>query len=75
VYRKAKIFMNNRSQAVRLPKDFQFSMQEVFIRKEGSEVILSPRPFDWTSYLAEGPVASANFMDDVEDLPVQEREP
>jgi antitoxin VapB len=73
--RKAKIFMNNRNQAVRLPKDFQFSTQEVFIRKEGSEVVLSPRPFDWSSYLAEGPVASANFMEGVEDLPVQEREP
>jgi len=73
--RKAKIFMNNRSQAVRLPKEFQFSTQEVFIRKEGSEVVLSPRPFDWTSYLAEAPLASANFMDEVEDLPVQEREP
>ena len=73
--RKAKIFMNNRSQAVRLPKEFQFKTPEVFIRKEGSEVVLSPRPFDWTSYLAEGPIASASFMEDVEDLPVQEREP
>jgi len=73
--RKAKIFMNNRSQAVRMPKEFQFSTQEVFIRKEGSEVVLSPRPFDWTSYLAEGPVASPNFMENVADLPVQEREP
>lgn len=73
--RKAKIFMNNRSQAVRLPKEFQFRTQEVFIRKEGSEVVLSPRPFDWTSYLADGPVASADFMEGVQDLPVQEREP
>jgi antitoxin VapB len=73
--RKAKIFMNNRSQAVRLPKEFQFSTQEVFIRKEGSSVVLSPRPFDWTAYLAEGPVASEHFMEDVEGLPVQEREP
>jgi antitoxin VapB len=74
MHRKAKIFMNNRSQAVRLPKEFQFRTQEVFIRKEGSEVVLSPRPFDWTSYLAEAPVASAGFMEEVEDLPVQERE-
>jgi antitoxin VapB len=74
VKRKAKIFMNNRSQAVRLPKEFQFKTQEVFIRKEGGEVILSPRPVDWSSYLAEGPVASSSFMGDVEDLPVQERE-
>ena len=66
--RKAKIFMNNRSQAVRLPKEFQFNTQEVFIRKEGSDVVLSPRPFDWSSYIAEGPVASATFMEGVEDL-------
>ena len=71
--RKAKIFMNNRSQAVRLPKDFQFNTQEVFIRKEGSDVVLSPRPSDWSSYLEEAPVASTTFMEDVEDLPVQER--
>lgn len=72
--RKAKIFMNNRSQAVRLPKEFQFRTQEVFIRKEGSDVVLSPRPFDWTTYFNEAPVASAKFMDDIDDLPVQERE-
>ena len=73
--RKAKIFMNNRSQAVRLPKDFQFNTQEVFIRKEGSDVVLSPRPSDWSSYLAEAPVASKSFMEDVDDLPAQERTP
>jgi antitoxin VapB len=73
--RKAKIFMNNRSQAVRLPKDFQFNAEEVFIRKEGSDVVLSPRPSDWSSYLAEGPVASPSFMENVEDLPPQERKP
>jgi len=71
--RKAKIFMNNRSQAVRLPKEFQFRTREVFIRKQGSEVVLSPRPFDWTAYLAESAVASSSFMEEVEDLPVQER--
>jgi len=73
--RKAKIFMNNRSQAVRLPKEFQFKAREVFIRKEGSDVILSPRPLDWSSYLSEGPAASESFMQGIEDLPVQEREP
>ena len=72
--RTAKIFMNNRSQAVRLPKEFQFQVREVFIRKEGSDVILSPRPLHWSSYLAEGPLASEHFMEGLEDLPVQERE-
>ena len=40
--RTAKVFMTNRSQAVRLPKEYQFSTDEVFIRKEGEDVILSP---------------------------------
>lgn len=66
--------MNNRSQAVRLPKDFQFDTAEVFIRKQGDEVILSPRPPDWSSYLSTGPVASAELLENLEDLPVQERE-
>ena len=73
--RRARVFLNNRSQAVRLPKEFQFTTDEVFIRKEGDDVILSPRPADWSSYLESGPVASEAFMEDVEDLPVQEREP
>jgi antitoxin VapB len=57
-----------------LPKEFQFDTDEVFIRKDGEEVILSPRPLDWEPYLDNGPVASEEFMEDVEDLPVQERE-
>ena len=73
--RRAKVFRNNRSQAVRLPKEFQFNTDEVFIRKEGEDVSLSPRPADWGPYLESGPVASDAFMENVEDLPVQEREP
>lgn len=71
--RTAKIFMNNRSQAVRLPKEFQFSTPDVFIRRQGEDVVLSARPEDWSLYLASGPVASESFMAEVEDLPVQER--
>jgi antitoxin VapB len=71
--RRAKVSMNNRSQAVRLPKEFQFKTREVFIRKEGEKVILSPRPKDWSEYLESSPGASEDFMQGVEDLPAQER--
>jgi antitoxin VapB len=66
--------MTNRSQAVRLPKEYQFTTAEVFIRKEGDDVILSPCPRDWRSYFESAPAASDTFMAEVEDLPVQERE-
>ena len=71
--RTAKIFMNNRSQAVRIPKEFQFSVSEVYIRKQGNDVILSPRPKDWSAYLTSHAVASEKFMEGVEDLPFEER--
>ena len=72
--RTAKIFLNNRSQAVRLPKDFQFNVNEVFIRKQGNDVVLSPRPANWDAYLEGGPIAPIDFMAGIEDLPVQERD-
>jgi antitoxin VapB len=72
--RTAKVFMTNRSQAVRLPREFQFSTDEVFIRKQGDEVILAPKPREWREYFASAPAASDAYMADVEDLPVQERE-
>ena len=72
--RTAKVFMTNRSQAVRLPKEFQFETDEVFIRKVGDEVILSPRPRDWRSYLESAPIASEAFMAGIEELAVQERD-
>ena len=71
--RTAKLFMNNRSQAVRIPKEFQFSVSEVYIRKVGDEVILSPRPKDWSALLSSDAAASSEFMKNVEKLPVQER--
>jgi antitoxin VapB len=42
----AKVFMNGRSQAVRLPAAFRFSKSEVFIRRdpENGSIILSERP-------------------------------
>jgi antitoxin VapB len=65
--------MNNRSQAVRLPKEFQFNTREVFIRRCGDEVILSPRPSDWSELLSPENAASEEFMKNVEKLPAQER--
>jgi antitoxin VapB len=68
VTKTAKIFLTNGDQAGRLPKEFQFRTREVFIRRAGEDVILSPRAADWSNYLAYAPVASPDFMEDVEKL-------
>jgi virulence-associated protein VagC len=36
-------------------------------------VILSPKPSDWSEYLSLHAIASKEFMEGVEDLPVPER--
>lgn len=49
---KAKLFMNGRSQAVRLPDAYRFESQEVFISRdpETGDVILSTRPKTWDNF-------------------------
>lgn len=32
-----KVFMNGRSQAIRLPKEFRFEVEQVYIKKMGGE--------------------------------------
>ena len=40
--RRAKLFWNGRSQAVRLPLEFRFEGSEVLVSREGDRVILEP---------------------------------
>jgi len=69
----AKLFLNGRSQAVRLPKDFRFKGKEVFITKEGEKVILSPKPDSWTDFFMSDEKADPDFMKARKDLPLQKR--
>jgi antitoxin VapB len=48
----AKIFMNGRSQAIRLPAAFRFQEKEVFIRQDKAtgDLILSRKPANWDDF-------------------------
>jgi antitoxin VapB len=75
--RTAKLFRNGRSQAVRLPSEFRFEGDEVFIRQdpETGDVILSRRPDSWASFFAltgEGAVPE-DFMTECRDHAPQKR--
>ncbi len=66
----AKLFMNGRSQAVRLPAAFRFDGTEVFIRRDlaTGDVILSQRPLNWESFFAAAAEAQVpeDFLDERE---------
>ncbi len=38
-----KVFMNGRSQAVRIPAEFRFEEEELYINKIGDTLMLTPR--------------------------------
>ncbi|MDR1158154.1 MAG: type II toxin-antitoxin system VapB family antitoxin [Oscillospiraceae bacterium] len=53
----AKLFVNGKSQAVRLPKEYRFSGDEVGIRKVGDIVLLFPKDGAWSGFLSSSPVS------------------
>ena len=71
----AAVFKSGNSQAVRLPKDFQFDVREVEIFRRGDEVVLRRIPknlstaFDLLAALPEDFMAGGRS-----DLPAQARE-
>ena len=47
----AKVFTTGRGQAVRIPKRFRFSGDEVFIQKVGNAILLTPKETAWETFL------------------------
>lgn len=74
----AKLFKNGRSQAVRLPAEFRFEGDEVYIRRdtETGDVILSRKPNSWESLFAllDSVDVPDDFMADRGDEPPEERD-
>ena len=58
----AKLFQNGRSQAVRLPKEYQFTGEDVFIQKHGDAVLLIPHEKAWEVFIEGINGFSEDFM-------------
>ncbi len=59
----ARLFRNGRSQAVRLPKEFRFSGNKVFIKKMGNAVIVIPCQNSWQPLFDSLAQFSDDFME------------
>jgi antitoxin VapB len=71
----AKLFRNGQSQAVRLPKEFRFEDDYVFIKKSGNAVVLIPAKNSWDSLLGSLDMFSEDFMTERRQPTAQKREP
>ena len=70
----ASLFMNGRSQAVRLPKDYRFRGDRVSIKRVGNAVVLLPHDEPWETLLESLGKCSSDFMSDRNQPPLQDRE-
>jgi antitoxin VapB len=69
----AKIFQNGRSQAVRLPKEYQFKGEEVFIQKHGDAVLLIPHEKAWEVFMEGLSGFSEDFMKNGREQGVEQK--
>ena len=70
----AKLFMNGRSQAVRLPAECRFDADEVMIQKLGDNVIISPKTDCWDEFFARETPPVDERMPDIGELEYEKRE-
>lgn len=67
--REARLFRNNRSQAVRIPADFELPGDRVVIRRDGDRLILEPvRPRGLLGLIA-GWDALEEDLPEIDDCP------
>jgi antitoxin VapB len=70
----ARLFPNGQSQAVRLPKEFRFEGEFVYVKKSGNAVVLLPAKGIWNSLIESLEKFSDDFMADRNQPEAQGRE-
>jgi antitoxin VapB len=70
------VFVNNRTQAVRLPLDVRFpeGVHKVEIRVKGQERIIAPIGQTWDSFFLDGPRVSDDLLSERASQEQPERE-
>ncbi len=73
----SSVFINNRTQAVRLPVELRLpeGVRKVEVRARGSERIISPIGQTWDSFFLDGPVVSDDFLTERARQTQTDREP
>lgn len=73
--KKAKIFQNGQSLAVRIPKEFRVKGKEIYIKKMGSAIVLIPINEDpWTDWEKSLNLFSTDFLEERKQPKPQDRE-
>lgn len=59
-----KLFRNGHSQAIRLPKEYQFPGTQVYLKRVGKGVLVLPEDESWDTFFASLDLFTDDFMED-----------
>jgi antitoxin VapB len=71
--KEAKLFNNGQSQAVRLPKEFRFKGNLVYIKRVGEAIVLLPHHKPWSTLINACGKVPDDFMK-TRDQGIQKRD-
>jgi antitoxin VapB len=71
---KKRARKSSQSQAVRLPKEFRFDDDHVFVKKSGNAVVLIPAKNSWDTLIRSLDKFSDDFMSERKQPKLQKRE-
>ena len=71
------VFKTNRTQAVRIPKELAYpdSVREVVVTRNGKVITIVPKYKSWKDWFENAPRLSDDFPTDIDELPMDKREP
>ncbi|HEY9869163.1 MAG TPA: type II toxin-antitoxin system VapB family antitoxin [Candidatus Obscuribacterales bacterium] len=72
--KRARLFKNGQSQAVRLPREFRFEGEEVLVKRLGNGVLLLPVKGYWDGMLASIDEFPDDFMAEGREQPQQQQQ-
>lgn len=72
--KRARIFKSGNSQAVRLPKEFNLEVSEVYVKRVGRGLLLMPTDDPWASLVGSLGKFSEDFLEERSEPPLESRE-
>ena len=72
--KKAKVFQNGKSQAVRIPREYRFNSKEVAVTPLGKGIVLQPILYSWNEVFNAITPTEDFLTNGIDNLPIDKRD-
>ena len=72
--KKAKVFQNGKSQAIRIPREYRFNSKEVAVTPLGKGIVLQPILYSWKEVFNAITPTEDFLTNGIDNLPIDKRD-